>query len=252
MGAVNRIAHPGSSSAVAARTMISLILLSALCLWLLPTCAGTAHRAPAQDRSSPSSSTTDSSSATDSAPHGAPETCAALVREYDRRRSVATMAGQAQSGAGTVVSATASGATAVGETVVYVGGGIAFGTLVCSPIIAMEIAAESDGLASTECVSRIGLTTAFGLAEEHGYVYTREVWNSTRDWRLQSYDDLAVFRIDGAECYARQARAREARQVLRELREDDLVWPHLSSFSQQRVDQLERDLAGLAPSTGNQ
>jgi hypothetical protein len=169
--------------------------------------------------------------------------CEADYERYAEARDLSRLSQKGKSLAGTTASYAAAGTLAITETLLYTTGGIALGALVCSPIIAIEAASDTGGSASVECVVRIGSYAMIALAQESEYSMTQGVWRATEGLRLESYDDLAAFLLDSAECRIERNGPGDrdlAGRQLRALRGETGIWPHLSVFSVERAQRLER------------
>lgn len=168
--------------------------------------------------------------------------CEADYERYAESRDFSRLSEVSKSMVGTTASYAVAGSIAITETLLYTTGGIAIGALVCSPIIAIEAASESNGHASIECVVRIGSYATIALAEDSEYSLTQGVWRATEGMRLESYDNLAAYLLDSVECrLERDApgdRDQAARQ-LQSLRGDRGIWSRLSTFSIERAERLE-------------
>lgn len=146
------------------------------------------------------------------------------------------------------LSLVASGAGWVTDGAVVVSAGVAVGGLVCTPILALEVAAKSNGSASGECFVRVGsavidATPAPGLG--------RGVYRVTRSWRCPDFVPLAREVRAAAACYG----ARDApgdREVgldhLDQLRGDREIWACLPVAERRAVeDARARLLVPAAP-----
>ncbi|MCR9142971.1 MAG: hypothetical protein NXI24_12020 [bacterium] len=176
-----------------------------------------------------------------------PGRCEADYEKYAEARSMSQLSQKTKRLAGTTASYAAAGSIAVTETLLYTTGGLAVGALICSPILAIEAASDSDGAASIECVVRVGTYAMIALAAESEYSMTQGVWRATEGLRLESYDALAAYLLDSAECRldrdAPGDRAAATRQ-LRALQDETGIWPHLSNFSVLRAERLQRLASG--------
>ncbi len=171
--------------------------------------------------------------------------CESDYARYAESREISQLGQKSKSLAGTTASYAAAGSVAVTETILYTTGGIALGALVCSPIFAIEAASESDNHASIECVVRIGSYAMTALIADAEYSLTQNVWQATEGMRVESYDQLAAYLLDSAECRIERNGPGDREQALRQLRalrDEAGIWPHLSQFSIERAERLE-DLA---------
>ena len=176
-------------------------------------------------------------------PSAARSSCEADYDRYAGSRDLTRLSQKSKSLAGTTASYAATGSVAVTETLVYAGGGIVVGALICSPIIAIEAAADGNGEASIECVARVGSYAMVAIAEESDYSLTQGVWRATESMRLESYDSLAAYLLDSVECRIERngpGDREQARQQLKAFRGDHGIWSYLSSFSKERAERLER------------
>lgn len=155
----------------------------------------------------------------------------------DLRRTATLPLSLAVSGAGWVTD---------GAAVVTVG--VAVGSLVCAPILALEAAAKSDGAASARCFVEIGAAVIGGTPAPG---FGRGVYRATRSWRCPDFVQLSREVGAVAACYdARGAPGdRELALLhLEQLRGDREIWGCLPGAERRRVDDARaRLLAQPAP-----
>ncbi|MCB1327693.1 MAG: hypothetical protein H7A21_14570 [Spirochaetales bacterium] len=174
--------------------------------------------------------------------------CTEFRESFDSARQLTRARENARVTAGATASVAAAGATALTETVLYLGGGVALGVVICSPVILIEVAADGSGHASGECVTEVGSAATRVIAREGDYEYTRAVWEGMEPYRIRSMDDLSELVRRNAGCLAARGQADDfalARRQLAEIRGDQGIWPYLSEAERARVSELE---ARLAPS----
>jgi hypothetical protein len=140
---------------------------------------------------------------------------------------------------GTMASGAITGAVMVTETLIYAAPGIAVGAILCSPVIALEVAAHSSGRASGDCIVRfVGASAAhFGNTREASV--SRDVWEMTKPWRMASYDELSQMLRSVAQCYAVRATPEDLSTAEKQLRSiHESFWDKLSIEEQKQVDML--------------
>ena len=145
---------------------------------------------------------------------------------------------------GTAASAALMGVTVVTESLLYLTGGLTVGAIICSPIIAIEVAANSKGEASVECVLRIGTYVTAAMVAEGEYSVARHVWQGTSKWRVESYDEISGMLSSIAQC--RMERGESGDLAIAEKQLAALhggLWPRLSKEEQARIEALDRKLA---------
>jgi len=140
---------------------------------------------------------------------------------------------------GATVSGAATGVVAATETAIYILPGVAVGLVICSPVIALEVAARSHGHASARCITVMGITSLAAYAGHEENWIANKVWKNTESWRLESYDDLSRMLRSIARCYADrntpeslQTAEKQAQSIRQSL------WESLSADEKKQVDLL--------------
>lgn len=100
---------------------------------------------------------------------------------------------------GTIASWTLVSLSTGTELAVYLAGGLIGGIVICSPVIAIEAAAKSDGDVSRECV-KIAASTIMEIADPK-FEYSIKVMDKTEHWRCPDITEFskAIRRI--VTCY---------------------------------------------------
>jgi len=140
---------------------------------------------------------------------------------------------------GATASGAVTGVVAVTETAIYILPGVAVGLIVCSPVIAVEVAAKGHGHASARCMTVMGISSlAAFTGNEENWIANR-IWKSTESWRLESYDDLSRMLRNIALCYAHRntpEALQTAQKQLQSARES--LWDSISADEKKQVDLL--------------
>lgn len=171
--------------------------------------------------------------------------CNASFTEYERRKAPEKLKQESKSLAGNVTSYTVGAGVILTETLLYIGGGVVIGALICSPILAVEAAAESDSGVGIECVIRVGSQAASIIIQENEYSLSKKFWESTESIRIKSYDQLVVHLLDSVECRTRSGKPRDiqiARKQLKALKKDKNIMNNIESFTRRRIDFLSESL----------
>ncbi len=132
-----------------------------------------------------------------------------------------------------------TGVVIVSEAILYTVPGIAVGAIICSPILAVEIATKSKSRAGLACTLGIGQGIARGLVPPREAWISSKVWNNTKKWRVESYDELSQMLRNTAQCYAERPTPDDlltAEKQLLSIRES--LWEKLSDEEKTRVDAL--------------
>lgn len=152
---------------------------------------------------------------------------------------------------GATASRAATGVVMVTETTLYTAPGIAVGVIVCSPIIALEVATRSRGDVSGQCVGVFGKASVAAFADKKEEWISSRIWKKTEPWRLESYDELSIMLRGVAQCYADRPTPDDlltAERQLLSIRES--MWDKLSDEEKKQVDLLLNDVQSrrnLAP-----
>jgi hypothetical protein len=177
---------------------------------------------------------------------------AADLRCEDASRSVAARArtrplDDLRRSATLPLSLVASGAGWVTDGATVVSAGVVVGGLVCTPILALEVAAKSNGSASGECFLRVG-SAVIAAAPAPGL--GRGVYRVTRSWRCPDFLPLAREVRAVAACYGARG-APGDREVgldhLDQLRGDREIWACLPHAERREVEAARARL--LVPAT---
>ena len=140
---------------------------------------------------------------------------------------------------GATASGAATGVVAVTETAIYILPGVAVGVIVCSPVIALEVAARGHGHASARCITVLGLTSLATFAGNEDNWIANRIWKSTESWRLESYDELSRMLRGIARCYAGRntpEALQTAEKQVKSIRQS--LWDSLSADEKKQVDLL--------------
>lgn len=176
------------------------------------------------------------------------QNCEESLAEFESRRDSSVFREETASMAGNITSIALTGGAAVTETIVYISGGIALGAVICSPIIALEVAADGRGDAGLQCVVQIGAEASRVIFQEADYSVSKQVWDSTESFRVKSYDQLAVYILDSVECHLERGTPQDleaAAAQLNALDQDTSIGPYLSAFTINRKQDLQARLISL-------
>jgi hypothetical protein len=128
------------------------------------------------------------------------------------------------------------------EVVLVVGGGLVLSGVVCSPVIAIEVAAEGNGQGSVECVTRV----AGALLDDHELPgLGRIIYESTESWRCTDLTPLSQELRALAACHARRGGSADldkARQQLVMLKESRPIYECVAERERWAIDQALESL----------
>lgn len=124
--------------------------------------------------------------------------CDSLLTQAEKFRKESNISSTASEIAGSAASVTLSAMGYVGDTLV-VFGGLGVGIIVCSPVIAIESAANSVGSASSECVGSVT-----GGVLKSRQTYGSNIYDTTQSWRDHKHTKAAASFRHVAQCYERQ------------------------------------------------
>lgn len=103
---------------------------------------------------------------------------------------------------GSAASYILTGLTYGTEFTVYITGGIAGGVVICSPLIAIESVAGSNGSASSQCLGSV--TQAIMKSSKNSGYIGKQVYNDTSNWRCPDLTDFSTGLRSVASCYEKK------------------------------------------------
>jgi hypothetical protein len=164
--------------------------------------------------------------------HLANKDCEKALIENQPSSSMEILSTTAQ-GTGTVASYLLTGLGYTTDIIVQFGGGIGVGVVVCSPIIAIELGAKSDGRLSGECIANVSSP----LIEAGEFMKLGETSHrKTRTWRCPNYDKLSEGFRKVARCHYDRGEIDKSRKQIQKLKGDNSFYGCLSSDEQTNLD----------------
>lgn len=164
--------------------------------------------------------------------HLANKECEEALIENQPSSSMEILSTTAQ-GTGTAASYLLTGLGYTTDIIVQFGGGIAVGVIVCSPILAIELGANSNGRASAQCLTEIGGS----VIESGGFMKLGKTSHKkTKKWRCPNYDKLSEGFRKVARCYYDKGEINKSRLQLQNVRSDSEFYHCLSSDEQELID----------------
>ncbi|MCB1174332.1 MAG: hypothetical protein KDK39_12235 [Leptospiraceae bacterium] len=133
-------------------------------------------------------------------PRAAADDCGGLQQRFESQKNSTAVRENARVFMGSLGSYSVAALSAVGETALYVSGGVLIGALVCSPVALLEGALDSDGEASSECFSAVASQAVAAFIAEDQFSLTQEWLQDTRAWRYKNYDNLHADLLESAQC----------------------------------------------------
>lgn len=151
---------------------------------------------------------------------------------------------------GTIGSLVVGGGIAIGETLLYVSGGILIASFVCLPVLMIETAInDSDDADAYEtsslCLSTVASQAVAAFVQEDEYSLTGDFWNQSSSWRNYRYDEQIVFLLESIECRLEQGRPQDLVEAQRQMgivKSDKAALSGVSQFTLQRITKLEQGL----------
>ena len=139
---------------------------------------------------------------------------------------------------GTTASYLVTGVGHSTDLVLTLSGGIAIAALLCSPVLALEIATEGDGRASGECMGRMAIEVSM---KDKMTTLGEKSYSATRSWRCPNLDHVSVGLRKVASCYEKEGDPLKAMAQLKAIREEQIFIECLSAVEFKTVaDELER------------
>lgn len=137
---------------------------------------------------------------------------------------------------GTGLSYIVTGASYTSEFIIGIGAGLGLGVIVCSPLMAAEVAMQSSFNASAQCVGQIG-----------GHIYQilpkgigEATYKATEGLRCPEVDHISLAMRKVATCYHSQNQSQKAKEQLAILREDYILKKCRSKQESIEVQQLSQ------------
>ncbi|MFP5386063.1 MAG: hypothetical protein ACLGHN_08300 [Bacteriovoracia bacterium] len=134
-------------------------------------------------------------------------------------------------GTGTSMSYLATGLAYSTDIAISFTGGVVAAVTVCSPLIALESAARSNGTISGECVGKVSGKAISILNPNLG----TKAYEGTSSWRCPDLDAIALGLVAVSDCYKEQDDIRRARDQLHQIIDSRVFQECLTSKTMRKI-----------------
>ncbi len=137
-----------------------------------------------------------------------------------------------QKGVGTLASYTVTGLGYTGDLIAIFGGGIVVGVLACTPFLAIEAAAKSNGYISGQCFSKFGVPIMEDSAKLN---LGKKTFENTKSWRCENWDKISQGMRKVAKCHFNKGENEKAINQIQSIKKDFKFFNCLSSTERRKV-----------------
>lgn len=134
-------------------------------------------------------------------------------------------------GTGTSMSYLVTGLAYSTDIAISFTGGVVAAVTVCSPLIALESAARSNGAISGECVGKVGGKAISILNPNLG----TKAYEGTSSWRCPDLDAIALGLVSVSDCYKDQGDINRAQKQLQQIIESRVFQECLSDKTMKKI-----------------
>ena len=134
-----------------------------------------------------------------------------------------------------------AGFVAVTETLVYASGGLVYASLVCSPVIAIEVSIANRADAGVRCVLRKLPKAINKISNGNEYHYTKNMMKELEKPVVIRYDELSRITRKNAECLlasGEKDNVDKAMRMMDSLRKNHNIWEYIEAEEKGKVNGL--------------